>query len=202
MGEASNRCLDEVLDLVDLRARAHDTYRPYSLGMEQRLSIGAALLADPELILLDEPTNGLDPAGVHAIRELILRLAHLGKTVFLASHLLYEVQQVRNRVAHSAQRVFTQAGQRPGTAPPRAGRGAYADSGGDRASLHAPPAGSGTRSLDHDGKEGDSAQVAPVLPFLFISVVRHDGRYIEDHTGQTQTPAQSLWRMSGRLYPR
>jgi ABC-2 type transport system ATP-binding protein len=67
--------------------------------MKQRLAIGAALLTDPELILLDEPTNGLDPAGVHEIRQLILRLAAIGKTIFLSSHILYEIQQVCNRVA-------------------------------------------------------------------------------------------------------
>jgi ABC-2 type transport system ATP-binding protein len=82
-----------------LRHRANDLYRTYSLGMKQRLGIGAALLTDPELILLDEPTNGLDPAGVHEIRQLMLRLAAQGKTIFLSSHLLYEVQQVCNRVA-------------------------------------------------------------------------------------------------------
>jgi ABC-2 type transport system ATP-binding protein len=99
VGKASNRRIDEVLEMIDLRDRASHAYRTYSLGMKERLGIGAALLTDPELILLDEPTNGLDPEGVHAIRELILRLAHLGKTVFLTSHLLNEVQQVCNRVA-------------------------------------------------------------------------------------------------------
>jgi ABC-2 type transport system ATP-binding protein len=74
-------------------------YRNYSLGMKQRLGIAAALLTDPELVMLDEPTNGLDPAGVIEIRKLILRLSALGKTVFLSSHILSEVQQVCNRVA-------------------------------------------------------------------------------------------------------
>jgi ABC-2 type transport system ATP-binding protein len=99
LGKANNHRIDTVLDLIDLHDRANDLYRTYSLGMKQRLGIGAALLTDPELILLDEPTNGLDPAGVHEIRLLILRLAALGKTIFLSSHLLYEVQQVCNRVA-------------------------------------------------------------------------------------------------------
>jgi ABC-2 type transport system ATP-binding protein len=99
LGKANNHRIDTVFDLIDLRHRANDLYRTYSLGMKQRLGIGAALLTDPELILLDEPTNGLDPAGVHEIRQLILRLAAQGKTIFLSSHLLYEVQQVCNRVA-------------------------------------------------------------------------------------------------------
>ena len=99
LSRANQARIDEVLDLVDLSARGGDAYRKYSLGMKQRLAIGAALLADPELILLDEPTNGLDPAGVHEIRQLILRLAAIGKTIFLSSHILYEIQQVCNRVA-------------------------------------------------------------------------------------------------------
>src|SRR5215469_1604036 len=99
LGKSNNPRIDTVFDLIDLRHRANDLYRTYSLGMKQRLGVGAALLTDPELILLDEPTNGLDPAGVHEIRQLILRLAAQGKTIFLSSHLLYEVQQVCNRVA-------------------------------------------------------------------------------------------------------
>jgi ABC-2 type transport system ATP-binding protein len=97
--KVNNQRINEVLDIVDLRSRANDAYRKYSLGMKQRLGIAAALLADPELILLDEPTNGLDPEGVHEMRELIQHLSSLGKTVFLSSHILHEVQQVCNRVA-------------------------------------------------------------------------------------------------------
>lgn len=99
LGKVNQARIDEVLDLVDLGARGKDTYRKYSLGMKQRLAIGAALLTDPELILLDEPTNGLDPAGMHEVRQLILRLSSIGKTIFLSSHILYEIQQVCNRVA-------------------------------------------------------------------------------------------------------
>lgn len=98
-GKANQRRIDEVLELVELRAQAKMVYRKYSLGMKQRLGIAAALLTDPELVLLDEPTNGLDPAGMFEIRQLIHRLAVLGKTIFLSSHLLNEVQQVCNRVA-------------------------------------------------------------------------------------------------------
>ncbi|HLZ55345.1 MAG TPA: ABC transporter ATP-binding protein [Ktedonosporobacter sp.] len=95
----TRRRIDEVLELVDLTRQAKDACRKYSLGMKQRLAIGMALLTDPELVLLDEPTNGLDPVGVHEIRQMILRLAAAGKTVILSSHLLYEVQQVCNHVA-------------------------------------------------------------------------------------------------------
>lgn len=98
-GKASNRRVAEVLELVELQKYANLTFRQYSFGMKQRLGIGAALLADPELILLDEPTNGLDPAGMFEIRQLIQRLSALGKTIFISSHILYEVQQVCNRVA-------------------------------------------------------------------------------------------------------
>src|SRR6266567_2912448 len=98
-GSASNRRVEEVLEIVELRAQAKDAFRKYSMGMKQRLGIGAALIADPELVLLDEPTNGLDPAGQFEIRQLIQRLAELGKTIFISSHFLHEVQQVCNRVA-------------------------------------------------------------------------------------------------------
>lgn len=99
IGRANQQRIDEVLEMVDLSHQAKDAFRKYSLGMKQRLAIGAALLTDPELIMLDEPTNGLDPAGVHEVRQLILRLSQAGKTIFISSHLLYEVQQVCNRVA-------------------------------------------------------------------------------------------------------
>ncbi len=98
-GSASNRRVEEVLEIVELGSQAKDAFRHYSLGMKQRLGIGAALLADPELVLLDEPTNGLDPAGQFEIRQLIQRLSTLGKTIFISSHFLHEIQQVCNRVA-------------------------------------------------------------------------------------------------------
>jgi ABC-2 type transport system ATP-binding protein len=91
--------INDVLNMVNLSQQARDHVSKYSLGMTQRLAIGMALLTDPELLLFDEPTNGLDPMGVHEIRQLLLRLAASGKTVILSSHILYEVQQVCNRVA-------------------------------------------------------------------------------------------------------
>ncbi len=89
----------EVLELVELLDRGNDKFSNYSLGMKQRLAIACALLNDPEFIILDEPTNGLDPAGMKEIRELIIRLGQEGKTIFLNSHLLHEVEQVCGRVA-------------------------------------------------------------------------------------------------------
>ncbi len=86
--------VEEVLELVQLAPRAGDKVRNYSLGMKQRLQVGAALLHDPELVVLDEPTNGLDPAGMREFREMIRALAAAGKTVFVSSHLLGEVQQM------------------------------------------------------------------------------------------------------------
>jgi ABC-2 type transport system ATP-binding protein len=91
--------IEEVLERINLADRAKDRYGTYSLGMKQRLCIAAALLTDPQLIILDEPTNGLDPAGMAEIRQLIRELTTQGCTVFLSSHLLNEVQQVCNRVA-------------------------------------------------------------------------------------------------------
>ena len=92
------RRIDELLELVDLRSRAGDKVSGYSLGMKQRLGIAGALLSDPQLLLLDEPANGLDPAGIVAMREMLRRLAASGKTVFVSSHLLPEVQQMADVV--------------------------------------------------------------------------------------------------------
>jgi ABC-type multidrug transport system ATPase subunit len=83
-----------VLDLVELTERKDDKYKTYSLGMKQRLAIASALLNDPTVLILDEPTNGLDPMGIAGIRELIKKIAASGKTIILASHLLDEVQKV------------------------------------------------------------------------------------------------------------
>jgi ABC-2 type transport system ATP-binding protein len=89
---------DELLDLVGLHDRAGDRASNYSLGMKQRLGIAAALLSDPALLLLDEPANGLDPAGIVALRDTLKHLAAGGKTVFISSHLLGEVQQLADVV--------------------------------------------------------------------------------------------------------
>jgi ABC-type multidrug transport system ATPase subunit len=90
--------IHEVLRLVDLADRARDRFSTYSLGMKQRLGVAAALLKDPELVILDEPTNGLDPAGMRDMRRLIRELGSDGRTVLLSSHLLGEVQQICDRI--------------------------------------------------------------------------------------------------------
>ncbi|MGI9092931.1 MAG: ATP-binding cassette domain-containing protein [Mycobacteriales bacterium] len=94
IGGIDPRRIPMVLERVGLADRADDAYRAYSLGMKQRLGIAAALVGDPALLVLDEPTNGLDPAGIRSMRDLVRGLADDGPTVLLSSHLLVEVQQV------------------------------------------------------------------------------------------------------------
>jgi len=99
-GGASESRIDEVLRIVGLIGREDDPVGVYSHGMRQRLGIAQALLPNPEVIILDEPTDGLDPQGIREVRELILKLRDkLGLTVFLSSHLLNEIEQICNRVA-------------------------------------------------------------------------------------------------------
>jgi len=95
--------IDEVLSLVGLAERGSDKTNSYSLGMKQRLGIAAALLSDPELLLLDEPANGLDPGGIVAMRQTLRALTSAGKTVFISSHILPEVQQLADVVGIVAQ---------------------------------------------------------------------------------------------------
>ena len=99
LGGAPAVRLDEVLELVDLTKRQKDHVSSYSMGMKQRLGLAVALLHDPELLILDEPANGLDPAGIVEMRDLMRRLAAAGKTIFISSHVLAEVQQICDRVA-------------------------------------------------------------------------------------------------------
>ncbi len=99
LGGVPKARLDAVLELVGLSVRQKDRVRTYSLGMKQRLGVAMALLQDPDVLILDEPANGLDPAGIVEIRDLMHRLSAEGKTVFISSHLLPEVQQICTRVA-------------------------------------------------------------------------------------------------------
>ena len=94
LGRHDRNRVDEMLELVGLGGRGDDAYGQYSLGMKQRLGIAAALLPDPELLILDEPTNGLDPSGIREIRTLLRGIGDTGKTVFVSSHLLAEVQRM------------------------------------------------------------------------------------------------------------
>ena len=149
---------DEVLDAVGLTDRAKDKVKTYSLGMRQRLGIAVALLSDPELLLLDEPANGLDPAGIVAMRELLRYLTDQGKTVLVSSHILPEVQQladvvgiidrgrlVREGASRSCWR--GRAGPRPG--PPRPGRGGGAGARDDGCARRAGASRRVGHGLDH-----------------------------------------------------
>ncbi len=99
LGGVPKARIDYVLELVGLQNRQKDRVRTYSLGMKQRLGVAIALLQDPDLLVLDEPANGLDPAGIVEMRDLMHQLSAAGKTVFISSHLLTEVQQICTRVA-------------------------------------------------------------------------------------------------------
>jgi ABC-type multidrug transport system ATPase subunit len=99
LGGVSAERIDTVLEIVGLKERQKDRVRTYSLGMKQRLGVALALLQDPDILILDEPANGLDPAGIVEMRDLMHQLANEGKTVFISSHILSEVQQICSRVA-------------------------------------------------------------------------------------------------------
>ena len=98
-GRGDSAAIDGVLEKVKLYERRHSRFSTYSLGMKQRLAIAAALLGDPQVLVLDEPTNGLDPVGIAEIRELMIALNKQGHTIIMASHLLDEVEKVCTHVA-------------------------------------------------------------------------------------------------------
>ncbi len=98
-GPVDERQIDNVLTIVGLAGRQRDRVQNYSLGMKQRLGVAMAMLNDPHLLVLDEPANGLDPAGIVEMRDLMRNLAAIGKTVLISSHVLGEVQQICTRVA-------------------------------------------------------------------------------------------------------
>lgn len=88
----------EVLEIVGLTGRANSAYKTFSLGMKQRLAIAGTMLKDPEIFIFDEPTNGLDPSGIHEIRETMRGLGDMGKTVLVSSHILHEIEQIADTV--------------------------------------------------------------------------------------------------------
>jgi ABC-2 type transport system ATP-binding protein len=98
LGGFDTDAIQGLLDLVDLGDRGNSKYKTYSLGMKQRLGIAAALLPKPKLLVLDEPTNGLDPAGIQEIRNLLRKLADNGTTVFVSSHLLSEIEMISDHL--------------------------------------------------------------------------------------------------------
>ncbi|MDQ4085575.1 MAG: ABC transporter ATP-binding protein [Actinomycetota bacterium] len=105
-----DREVEAALEQVELRDRAADRFKSYSLGMKQRIGVAAALLGEPDLLILDEPTNGLDPAGMADMRALLRRVVDRGQTVLLSSHLLGEVQQICDRVGVISQgRLLTES---------------------------------------------------------------------------------------------
>ncbi len=97
--QQSESDIPRVLELAGLTARQHSAFKTYSLGMKQRLAIAGAMLGDPQVLILDEPANGLDPVGIAEVRNLIRKLAQSGKTIIMASHLLDEVEKVCTHVA-------------------------------------------------------------------------------------------------------
>jgi len=110
-GRGNAADIDRVLEIVKLTERKKSRFSAYSLGMKQRLAIAAALLGDPQVLVFDEPTNGLDPVGIAEIRELIKVLAKRGKTIIMASHLLDEVEKVCTHVAILKRGTLLTAGQ-------------------------------------------------------------------------------------------
>ena len=98
LGGIDQSRVEELIDLVGLKGRGKHKYKTYSLGMKQRLGIAAALLPNPQLLILDEPTNGLDPEGIQEVRDLLKRLAEGGTTVFVSSHLLSELELISEHI--------------------------------------------------------------------------------------------------------
>lgn len=97
--KSDNKDFDELLELVNLYSRRNSKFRTYSLGMKQRLAIAATLLSDPEVLIFDEPTNGLDPQGIAEVRNILTKITGGGRTVILASHILDEVEKICSHVA-------------------------------------------------------------------------------------------------------
>jgi ABC-2 type transport system ATP-binding protein len=176
-----------ILDRVHLIEAADRRFKNYSLGMKQRLGIAAAILHDPELIILDEPTNGLDPQGTREVRELIPELAAEGRTVMLCSHLLHEVEQVCDAVAiFQRGRVIAQGttaeliGQRSQLEVRAADTAAalHALDGSPWASRAAPR--DGLIRIDGAGDDGEAVNRWLAQRSVFASVIRPVRQGLED----------------------
>ena len=181
IGGIGPQAVDASLERVGLADRANDMVRTYSLGMKQRLGIAAALMKDPALLILDEPANGLDPAGIVEVRQLLRRLGGEGRTVFVSSHILSEIQQTADRVAILARGRLVKSGPVHEVLAARggeglivrvrdleAGRGVLTDAGiqavvdGDALRVHVP------------STDGERVTRALAERGLFVSEVRPD----------------------------
>ena len=165
--------VDEVLERVGLTHRADDVVRTYSLGMRQRLGIAAALLKDPELLILDEPANGLDPEGIVDIRHLLRRLGAEGRTVFVSSHQLAEVQLMCDQVAVLAHGRCVAAGPVDGVLASVGNTGVVARVDDPTASVAALGAEGIDAWVDDDGLVR-SALPSGDAPVLARALARHD----------------------------
>jgi len=147
----SSEKIEEKLEVVGLTERKHSKFSTFSLGMKQRLAIASALLNDPEILILDEPTNGLDPQGIHQIREIIKKIAQNGTTILLASHLLDEVEKVCSHVVilRKGQSLYT--GSVDGM---NASHGFVILQSGDNEKLHATL--EAMQTFSHIKREGDT----------------------------------------------
>jgi ABC-type multidrug transport system ATPase subunit len=175
------KAIDAVLDRVSLAERATDAVRTYSLGMKQRLGIAAALLKEPSVLILDEPANGLDPAGIVEVRELIRSLGADGRTVFVSSHILSEVQQTADRVAILARGRLVKAGPVHEVLAAGRARGIIARVSDPEAGLRALAAAelhatidAGVLHVDVAGDQGERVSRALVAADLYPSELRPD----------------------------
>ncbi|MGG2200454.1 MULTISPECIES: ABC transporter ATP-binding protein [Paenibacillus] len=152
----------EVVEIVGMDARIRDKVKTYSLGMRQRLGIAQALLNDPKLLILDEPTNGLDPQGIKELREFIRRLARTGLSVFVSSHLLSEIQQLCDRVAIISHGEVLQVGEVSSLVDESASRVVWSVRPAGKALQVLEPHGAGTDTPDLSADAGSDEQPARI----------------------------------------
>jgi ABC-2 type transport system ATP-binding protein len=193
------KAVDAALERVGLAGRARDLVRTYSLGMKQRLGIAAALLKDPAVLILDEPANGLDPAGIKEIRDLIRSLGAEGRTVFVSSHQLAEVQQMCDRLAIIAKGRAVASGSVAEVLASGRGGGVIVRVPDLAAGLDALREAGLDATLDGDAihvatPAEDAARVTETLAHrgLYVSEIRPDEVSLEDVflelTGESNTP--------------